>query len=78
MLVYGIEFGVVYCKAVVAGLRRTQRSGGKGSCNGHMWTMGRELDVAPVGETGEGTSGGTGLRGLCVPPVPFELYDGED
>lgn len=43
-----------------------------------MWTMGRELDVAPVGETGEGTSGGTGLRGLCVPPVPFELYDGED
>ena len=43
-----------------------------------MWTMGRELDVALGGETGEGTSGGTGLRGLCVPPVPSELYDGED
>lgn len=78
LLVYTTEFGVVYCKAVVDGLRRDRGPGRKDSCNGHIWTMDRELDLAPRGESGEGAPGKTGPRVLSVPPVPFELCDGQD
>lgn len=78
LLVYTTEFGVVYCKDVVDRLRRDRGPGRKDSCNGHIWTMDRELDVAPRGESGEAAPGRTGLRVLCAPPVPFELCDGQD
>lgn len=78
LLVYTTEFGVVYCKAVVDGLRRDRGPGRKDSCNGHIWTMDRELDLAPRGKSGEGAPGKTGPRVLSVPPVPFELCDGQD